>query len=67
MTQHYSRTTVEVSEWCKKCGRFTRHRVYPPKLGPCLECLERPSAPKIEPPAEQLTMFANEKPLRDPG
>lgn len=43
--QHYTRNTVEVSEWCSKCGKYTMHRVDAPKLGPCLVCLE--GAPRI--------------------
>lgn len=58
--QHYTRNTVEVSEWCRKCGKKTMHRVDGVKLGPCLDCLNRaPFVPgilgAIEKPAEPLT------------
>jgi len=41
MTQHYTRNTVEVEAWCKKCSTFTMHRIDGVKLGPCLTCLAK--------------------------
>ena len=62
MTQHYSRNTVEVSAWCKRCARMTMHRVYDVKLGPCLVCQarldeEHESRAKAEPTPQQMEMF----------
>lgn len=39
--QHYTRSTVSVSEWCKVCRSMTLHRVDDRRRGPCLDCLER--------------------------
>lgn len=39
--QHYTRGTIEVSEWCAKCGKNTMHGVNGVKLGACKECLAR--------------------------
>jgi hypothetical protein len=37
MTEHYTRNTLEATSWCKKCQKFTQHRVDGGRLGPCLE------------------------------
>lgn len=50
MGQHYTRNTIEVSGWCKRCGRMTPHRVDDRRLGPCLVCLAKPTSAK---PAKQ--------------
>lgn len=59
--QHYTRNTVEASEWCRKCNKHTMHRIDGVKLGPCRECIKRLEQPVIpgtvEPPSEQLEMF----------
>lgn len=59
MAQHYTRNTVEVSAWCKKCRKDTMHRVDGVKLGPCLPCMNKPLTPTLpsiaEPEPEQLT------------
>ena len=58
--QHFTRNTVEVSEWCSKCGRNTMHRVDGVKLGPCLDCLKKlnqmtiPGIVALEPQQEEL-------------
>ena len=41
MTQHYPRSTVSVSHFCKKCQKYTQHKVDDARLGVCLECVER--------------------------
>ena len=46
MTEHYSKATVEVSEWCKKCHKFTPHRVLGGKLAGCKVCEAQPAKPK---------------------
>lgn len=51
--QHYTRNTVEVSEWCRKCGKPTMHRVDGVKLGPCLVCMEKATADPSPPAAAQ--------------
>ena len=39
--QHFTRNTVEASEWCRKCGKRTMHRIDGVKLGPCLDCIAK--------------------------
>ena len=41
MTEHYSKFTVSASEFCKKCNKYTTHRVDGGRKGPCLECVEK--------------------------
>lgn len=35
--KHETRNTVEMTRWCSRCGRATRHRVDDRRPGPCLE------------------------------
>lgn len=37
MPEHYTKNTLECTVWCKKCQRFTQHRVDGGRRGPCLE------------------------------
>lgn len=63
MTQHYSRATVSVQAFCRKCQRRTMHRVdhvgsnAGGKKGPCLECIKKleslHSVPKPEPEKQE--------------
>jgi hypothetical protein len=62
MGQHYTLTTIEVSEWCNKCRKNTPHRVANRRLQYCLTCYEASKAEsetkKSEPkPAEQGSLF----------
>jgi len=62
MGQHYSLSTVEASEWCSKCAKYTPHRVARRKLGCCIPCWERSKAEsdaeKAKPkPPEQVSLF----------
>lgn len=41
MGEHYTRRTVSVTVWCKKCCKITPHRVDDCRRGPCLECVAR--------------------------
>lgn len=41
MMQHFTRNTIEVEQWCRKCKKPTMHRVDEVKLGPCLVCLKK--------------------------
>lgn len=63
MTQHYTRNTVEVSAWCKRCRKDTMHRVDGVKLGACQVCLKKlnETKPEPKPEPEQLDMFGNRK------
>ncbi|MGA9668279.1 MAG: hypothetical protein WBQ94_03680 [Terracidiphilus sp.] len=60
MSQHYTGATVEASEWCRKCGKNTPHRIDDRRVGPCIPCMN--ALPGIAPgglpaPAEQEDMF----------
>lgn len=41
MTQHFTSSTVSASFYCKKCEKFTQHRIDTNRKGPCLGCIER--------------------------
>jgi len=41
MTEHYSKQTVSVSAFCKKCQKHTEHRVDTGRLSACTRCEER--------------------------
>lgn len=41
MSEHYSKQTVSVSAFCKKCQRQTVHKVDDGILGACLSCVEK--------------------------
>lgn len=41
MPEHYTKATLEVSVWCRACGKHTMHRVDSGRRGPCLECLRK--------------------------
>jgi ribosomal protein L44E len=48
MPEHYTKNTVQVSVWCKPCGKMTRHRVDSGRRGPCLECMEKNEKQRLE-------------------
>jgi hypothetical protein len=59
--QHYTRSTVSASRYCRKCHKATAHRVDDGQLGPCLECIarlevEHNDRPAIE-PARQMELL----------
>lgn len=37
MAEHYTRNTLECTGYCKKCQRFTQHRVDGGRRGPCID------------------------------
>lgn len=41
MTQHFTRSTVSQSLWCKRCQKYTQHRIDGVRKGACLACVER--------------------------
>jgi len=63
MKEHYSKSTVAVQAWCKKCNRSTMHRVDSGRKGPCIDCMERVAKeprlfhPEPPPREEQLELF----------
>jgi len=48
MTEHFTKNTVEARLWCRKCSKFTMHRIDRDKdqgrRGPCLDCIARGEA-----------------------
>jgi hypothetical protein len=66
MSQHYTLNTIEVSSWCRVCGKDTMHKVQNRLLGPCLVCLAKPtkpSRPKPVKPPKSGELFAPESTL----
>lgn len=57
VAEHHTKNTVAVSNYCKKCGKFTMHRVASGLVGPCQQCLDKPLEKQREPPAKQEEMF----------
>jgi hypothetical protein len=60
MSEHYTKATVEVSEWCKKCHKSTPHRVLGGRLAGCKVCEAQPTKPKspaAAPPSTQRNLF----------
>jgi hypothetical protein len=60
MTEHFPKSTISATGWCRKCNRNTEHQVDDGRLGRCLDP-EHPApssraadAPK---PAEQKGLF----------
>jgi ribosomal protein L44E len=68
MTQHFTRNTVSMSLWCKKCQKYTQHRIDGVRKGPCLDCIARLTVEhaqlEIEKrrEARQATLFAEMRP-----
>jgi hypothetical protein len=52
MSEHYPKSTIETTAYCKPCQRMTTHRVDGGRLGPCLEH-ETPIKPKPEKPKQK--------------
>lgn len=58
MGEHFTRSTVSIAAYCRKCNRQTQHRVDDRRKGPCLECMARleqqhNAAPAPKPAAQQ--------------
>lgn len=41
MTERYTKNTITATAWCRKCHKFTVHRVDAGRLGPCMPCIEQ--------------------------
>lgn len=63
MSEHYPRSTVSISAWCKRCAKHTHHRVDDGLKGPCFDCIGKledqhaassQSKPAVE---EQMNFF----------
>lgn len=37
MSEHYTKNTLEVTAYCKRCGKNTQHRVDGGRKGPCMD------------------------------
>jgi hypothetical protein len=59
MSQHFTKSTIEVSAYCRPCGKFTAHTVSDGRLGYCIPCYEKPDPPKVvaPDPSKQIEMF----------
>ena len=58
MAEHHSKTTIQATYWCAKCGQGTLHTVADGRKGSCLTCLDRLGKVKHpEPPARQESLF----------
>lgn len=56
MTEYFTKNTVEAKLWCKRCFKYTMHRIDKGRKGPCLDCCTRarPQNKVPDPQAEQL-------------
>jgi hypothetical protein len=67
MTQHYTKSTVEVSAWCNPCHKTTMHRVDQGRRGACIECMAkldtqkeaRKAQPEKKPAPTQGALFGD--------
>jgi hypothetical protein len=60
MGEHYTKNTVSVTQFCKKCWWVTPHRVDNGRLGPCLTCIVKlgnQAEAKKEPAATQRGLW----------
>jgi hypothetical protein len=58
MPEHFTKTTLEASFWCNKCGKATMHRVDGGRRGPCFVCMAAlEKQPKRSAPAVQEGLF----------
>lgn len=50
VTEHYTKSTISATAFCRKCRKFTMHRVDLGRLGPCMPCIaETAGELKFEP------------------
>jgi hypothetical protein len=61
MPHHFTKSTVEASVWCNRCGRMTQWRIADGRRSYCLVCYEKGDAEaKARPapePAQQGSLF----------
>lgn len=62
MAEHYTKSTVEATEWCSACHATTRHAVQSGRRGYCIPCQEKRTAaaatrPAKKPVPEQGSLF----------
>jgi ribosomal protein L44E len=65
MTEHFQKSCVEARTWCKKCFRYTMHKVSNGRPAGCLDCLaksilrklEQQELEKVEFLARQMNLF----------
>lgn len=48
MPHHYTKATVEASEYCNVCEKQTLHLVFDGRRGGCTACIARRDAEKVE-------------------
>lgn len=49
--EHYTKNTVEVQHYCKRCEKRTQHMVLGGKLGGCTVCMAKQEQEKLNQPA----------------
>ena len=54
MGEHYTRSTVSITHYCKACKTETEHRVDGTRLGSCLRCIERLNLESEQRKADEL-------------
>lgn len=59
MAEHYNKNTISASLWCRKCGKFTEHRIDTGLRGPCMICLAKlaTAQPEKKPPQKEKMLF----------
>ncbi len=62
MPEHYTKSTVSATFWCRKCGKPTLHRVDHGRRGPCYGCMQQLEAQATSraaemPAARQMGLF----------
>jgi hypothetical protein len=63
MAEHYTKkNTITATAYCKKCRKFTMHRIDDGRLGPCMPCVaETAGSLEFEPApaqvAQQVSLF----------
>lgn len=54
---HYTKNTVESSEWCNTCGKKTPWRILQGKRGYCIPCYDAKASKPEEPVERQTDLF----------
>jgi hypothetical protein len=54
MSQHYPKNTVSADAWCVRCRAQTQHRIDDGRVGPCLDCLNRPLPARVQALVDQI-------------
>jgi hypothetical protein len=62
MPHHFTKSTVEASIWCNKCGKMTPWRIADGRRQYCIPCYDKPRpAPKLAKVEERQCGLFEEK------